>query len=250
MKKIIAFNWKMNPQSFSEAKKIFNAYSTSLNANIIICPPFVYLSELKNLKTEKLKNLKLGAQDVFWENSGAYTGEISPKMLKNLGAEYVIIGHSERRQILGEADEMINKKVLAALEIGLKVILCVGEPLAIRKKGKKAVENFIKSQLQKDLKNVARFKIQDSRLVIAYEPIWAINTDHSDTPEDACEIINFIKKTLNAKPYTLNSQILYGGSVDSQNIKNFLQYKEIDGFLIGHASLNPKEIKNIINIIK
>ncbi|MBI4993766.1 triose-phosphate isomerase [Candidatus Wolfebacteria bacterium] len=264
MKKIIAFNWKMNPQSLGEAKKLFNSYLllySSSKKEIIVCPPFIYLYELKDLKT---KNLKLGSQDVFWENSGAFTGEISPKMLKNLGAEYVIIGHSERRQNLNETDEMINKKILAALKTGLKIILCVGENLKTRKQGKKAVENFIKSQLQKDLKNLPLNSllskttsrkglsyILNSRLIIAYEPIWAIGTGNSDSPKDAIEIIKLIKKTLNSIFYILNPRVLYGGSVDSKNIKNFLQCmqcNEIDGFLIGSASLQPKEIKNIIKL--
>ncbi|MBI5306694.1 triose-phosphate isomerase [Candidatus Wolfebacteria bacterium] len=255
MKKIFAFNWKMNPQSLSQARILAdltrNYANKNNNAEIIICPPFAYLNELKNLKTKKFKNLKIGAQDVFWENSGHYTGEISPKMLKNLGVEYVIIGHSERRQHLNETDEMINKKVLAALKAGLKVILCVGEPLAIRKKGKKIVENFIGNQLKKDLKNLplnSKSYILNSRFIIAYEPIWAIGTGDSDSPKDAVEIIKLIKKALNSKFYILNPRVLYGGSVDDKNIKNFLQYDKIDGFLIGGASLKIKEIKNIIKI--
>lgn len=245
MKKIIAFNWKMNPQSLNEAKKLFaamqiNTDKKQINADIIICPPFIYLNELKNLKTG---NKKLGAQNVFLENGGHYTGEISPKMLKNLGVEYVIIGHSERRQILNETDEMINKKVLATLKAGLKIILCVGESLKILKKGKKAVENFIKSQLQKDLKGI---KGLIENLTIAYEPVWAIGTGNYCQPKDAIEMIKFIKQTLMASGYTLNPKILYGGSIDGKNIKNFLQYNEIDGFLVGGASLKNKEVKKII----
>ncbi len=242
----------MEPQSLKEAISFFERTQTCAdlmrgNAEIIICPPFVYLNEFKNLK---IKNLKLGAQNVFWENSGHYTGEISPEMLKNLGIEYVIIGHSERRQHLNETDEMINKKVLAALKTGLKVILCVGENLTIRKKGKKAIENFIKSQLQKDLKNITTdYGLRTTNLIIAYEPIWAIGGNHSDTPQDALEIIKFIKQALNFQSLILNPRVLYGGSIDGKNIKNFLQYDEIDGFLIGHASLKPKEIKNIIKSI-
>ncbi|MEK7634417.1 MAG: triose-phosphate isomerase family protein, partial [Patescibacteria group bacterium] len=180
---------------------------------------------------------------------GHYTGEISPKMLKNLGVEYVIIGHSERRRHLNETDEMINKKVLATLKTELKVILCVGEPLEIRKKGKKAIENFIKNQLQKDLKRIENLKLKIKNLAIAYEPIWAIGAGHSDTPEDALEMIKYIKKFLQTTNYKLQTKVLYGGSVDGKNIKNFLKYDEIDGFLIGHASLNKNEIKTIIKSI-
>lgn len=269
MKKIIIFNWKMNPDFLGEAKRIFSGYGLRVadcgrNLELVVVPPFVYLSEFKNsrsrlgfggrVKTKKLKNLKLGAQNVFWENprfgGGAYTGEISVKMLKNLGVEYVIVGHSERRRYLGETDEMVNKKVLAALKGGLKVILCVGEGLSIRRAGKKAVEKFIKNQLQKDLKNILlNFKsyILNSRLAVAYEPLWAIGTGHSDTPEDAVEIIKFINKWLNVKCQKLKVKVLYGGSVDSKNIADFLKHSEIDGALIGHASLKAAEIKKIIS---
>lgn len=259
MKKIIAFNLKMAPQSLSQAQTLADLTQTYANKNnnaeIIIFPPFIYLNELINLKTYKLKNLKFGAQNCFWKNSGHYTGEISPKMLKNLGIEYVIIGHSERRQYLNETDEIINKKVLAALKTGLKVILCIGElkrELRIKNKGLRKAKNYVKKQLKKDLKNLSlnpQSLILNSRLIIAYEPIWAIGADHSDTPEDAVEMIKFIKQILNPRFSILNSKVLYGGSIDGKNIKNFVKYKEIDGFLIGHASLNLKEIKNIIKSI-
>ncbi|MEK7555288.1 MAG: triose-phosphate isomerase [Patescibacteria group bacterium] len=263
MKKLIVFNWKMAPDSLKKAKQLFNLALNSsakggkshiLNSEIVVCPPFIYLSELVGL-INKTK-IKLGAQNVFWENplvgGGVYTGEISPKMLKNLGVEYAIIGHSERRKYLNETDEIINKKVLAALKAGLKVILCIGEDLSIRKRGKKAVEKFIKNQLGKDLKNLSLNSIRqladsilNSRLIIAYEPIWSIGTGHSDTPQDALEIIKFIKETLNSQFSILNSKILYGGSVDSKNIVKFLKHPEIDGALIGHASLKTGEIRKI-----
>ena len=248
-KKIIAFNWKMKPQSLLQAQTLAHLTQTCADKNnnteIIIFPPFIYL---QNLKIKNWK-LKIGAQNIFWANQGHYTGEISPKMLKNLGVEYVIIGHSERRRHLNETDEMINKKVLATLKTELKVILCVGEPLEIRKKGKKAIENFIKNQLQKDLKRIENLKLKIKNLAIAYEPIWAIGAGHSDTPEDALEMIKYIKKFLQTTNYKLQTKVLYGGSVDGKNIKNFLKYDEIDGFLIGHASLNKNEIKTIIKSI-
>ncbi len=273
MKKIIVFNWKMGPDSPQNANRLFNDYlkilqSTipalpagryNLKSKIIICPPFVYIEPLLkilNLKSEIL-NLKLGAQNVFGENQGHYTGEISPKMLKKLGVEYVIIGHSERRQIFGETDEMINKKVLAALEAGLKVILCVGEPkreLGIKnyELGIKKAKKYIRKQLEKNLKN-SKFLILNSKLsnhlVIAYEPVWAIGTGHSDTPKDAVEMIKYIKRIIDLRFKVQDLRVLYGGSVNSKNIKNFLQYKEIDGFLVGSASLKPLEIKHIIKSI-
>jgi len=215
---------------------------------IVVCPPFTHLEKVKNSLSSKIK---LGAQNCFWENRGAYTGEISPKMLKNLGVEYVIIGHSERRRYLDETDEMINKKILAALKAGLKVVLCVGEDLAIRRRGKKAVENFIEKQLEKDLRGLSKVKSQKSKVIVAYEPVWAISTSksgHSDTPEDALEMIKYIKKILKAKNLKLKAKIIYGGSVDSKNIADFLKYKEIDGALVGGASLKPKEVRKIMLI--
>lgn len=227
MKKIIALNWKMNPSSVKEAKKILKIVSSS---DVIIFPPFIYLGMPLGLK-----RAKLGAQDTFWEGRDAYTGEISPLMLKNIGVEYVIIGHSERRRWQNETDEIINKKIKLALKAKLKVILCVGENIQIRKKGIKTVKKLIKSQIQKDLQKVK------SSLIVAYEPIWAIGTGNFCKPEDALEIIKFIKEIVKPK-----IQVLYGGSVNSKNILNFLKYKEIDGVLVGGASVDKKELKSII----
>lgn len=239
----------MAPDSLKKAKKLFPDYRLRTtdygkNLEIVIAPPFVYLPLIADLRGSKLgfTRIAIGAQDVFYENSGAYTGEISASMLKNFGVEYVLVGHSERRKYLNETDEMINKKVLMALKAGLKVVLCIGEDLSIRRRGKKAVEKFIKIQLEKGLKNS---KLRN-HLVIAYEPVWAINTGHSDTPQDAVEMIKFIKKTLLAKPYALNPKVLYGGSVDSKNIGNFLKRPEINGALVGHASLKAGEVKKIL----
>lgn len=265
MKKLLIFNWKMNPQSFSEAKRFFGVYlktlkvkSLKLKANIIIAPPFVYLSDVR---WRQMSDVKLASQDVFYENSGAYTGEISPKMLKNLGVEYVIIGHSERRKYLGETDEMVNKKVLAALKAGLKVVLCVGEPK--RESGSRNYElgkakNYVKKQLEKDLKGLSNVRGQMSNVIVAYEPVWAINTGHSDTPKDAVEMIKFIKKlsVVNCpargearfQRQMSNVKVLYGGSVNSKNITEFLKHFEIDGVLIGGASLKAGEVKGIIEI--
>ncbi len=260
VKKILIFNWKMAPQSLSEAKRLLTNYKRPITNNeenkkeIVVASPSVYLVYLSSLSSVvgRKSSVKLGAQDVFYENSGAYTGEISPKMLKNLGVKYVIIGHSERRKYLGETDEMINKKVLAVLKAGLKVILCVGEPtrsIKYKVESIKQAKNYIKKQLEKDLKKVSNIKYQVSRnLIVAYEPVWAISGSHSDTPEDALEMIKYIKQTLNSKFYILNSRVLYGGSVNSKNIGDFLKRPEIDGALIGHASLKVEEVKKIIEI--
>ena len=238
----------MNPLTKKEAENIFSSIlkntSKVKKTEIVVCPPFIYLESLKKIG----RRISFGAQNIFWEPRGAYTGEISPNMLKNLGVEYIIIGHSERRHYLGETDEMINKKVKAALGSGLKVILCVGENLSIRRRGKKAVENFIKNQLALDLKETKNYKLITKNLIIAYEPVWAIGTGMPDKPENAIEIIKFIKKILNSKFQIPNSKIIYGGSVDAKNIESFMRYKEIEGVLVGGASLKPEEIRKIIEI--
>jgi len=236
MKKLIIANWKMNPSSVSAAVRL--AAKTEKGAlksgnDIVVAPPFPFLLSVKKV----LKKAKLGAQDDFWENQGAYTGEISPAMLKSSGVKYVIVGHSERRR-LGETDDAINKKIKASLKAGLKPILCVGESLEVRKKGLTAAKNFVKSQLKKDLKGLPR----PGGIIVAYEPIWAIGTGKSDKPQDTVEMAIFIKGIAGSK-----AKILYGGSVTSKNAKNFLQYKEIDGALVGGASLKAGEFNKIIN---
>lgn len=232
MKKLIIFNWKMNLADFS---RLDNAKPASVE--IVVCPPFTHIERIKKLMSSKIK---LGAQNCFWENSGAYTGEISPKILKDLGLEYVITGHSERRKYLEETDEMINKKVSAVLKAGLKAVLCVGEDSQIRRRGLKSVKDYVKSQLRKDLKGILN-KSYGLNLIVAYEPVWAIGTGNPCHPKDALEMIKFIKQTLNSK-------VLYGGSVDGKNIKNYVKYPEIDGALVGGASLRIKEVKKIINL--
>jgi triosephosphate isomerase len=211
---------------------------------LVICPPFIYLSDLK---TKKLRNLKLGAQNCFWENKGAYTGEISPLMLKNLGVEYVIIGHSERRNYTRESDEMIAQKIKAVFENKLTPILCVGETMEQRGKG--IQKNIVQEQLKKDLKEVKDLK--NKTLIIAYEPVWAIGTGNYCQPEEALEMIKFIKELLNlnfgAGAAAKSIKVLYGGSVDSKNIAAHLQYSEIDGALVGGASIKINEFQKLIN---
>src|SRR3989344_4205289 len=244
MNKLLVFNWKMNPEKLSEA---INLAKTSDYKGVIIAPPFIFIEEIAKI----LKQAKLGSQDVFWENPpagrGAFTGEVSAMELKNLGVEYVIVGHSERRKYLNETDKIINKKVLAVLGAGLKIILCVGENLKMRQRGKKAVEKFIENQLKKDLKEVRNslFKIHNS-LIIAYEPVWAIGAGHSDTPKDAAEIIKYIKEFLISNFQFSNIKVLYGGSVNGKDIKDFVRSDEIDGYLVGGASLKSSEVNKII----
>ncbi|MDP3014954.1 MAG: triose-phosphate isomerase [bacterium] len=280
-KKLLIFNWKMAPDSLKEAISLFErtrtcADKTRNHAETIIAPPFVYLSNLSKVKSSlfgrspvgrQKSKVALAAQNVFWEDSVAYTGEISASMLKDLGVEYAIIGHSERRKYLSaeggfasggnETDKMINKKILASLKAGLKVILCVGEPTQRGQtrtergltRNIKWAKNYVKNQLEKDLKNlIQNLKPKTQNLIIAYEPLWSIGTGHSDAPQDAAEMINFIKNILKAKTYNLKPKVLYGGSVNSKNIAKFLKHPEIDGALVGHASLKPKEVKAIIEI--
>ena len=255
MKKLVVANWKENPESerdaVSLAKRIEKGISKSGKNEVVIAPPFPFLSAVEKV----FKRVKLCAQNVFWENKGAYTGEVSPTMLKNSGVEYVIIGHSERRR-LGETDEMLNKKVKASLKAGLKVILCVGESTRAtrdkRQETRKA-KNFVKNQLRKDLKNIlhSTFYILHSRLIIAYEPVWAISANKNsrpDTPENALEMIKFIKDFLLVSCHLSHVPVLYGGSVTSKNAKSFLQYKEIDGALVGGASLNAEEFNKIVSL--
>lgn len=233
MKKIIIANWKMNPDSLNEAKKIFNKIKIAAEklkkVETIICPPFTYLSALRTT----------GAQDVFYEDKGAYTGEISAKMLKDLGVKYVIIGHSERRE-MGETNEIINKKIKASLKAGLKIIFCVGEK---KRDGEDEYLNFVKNQINKGLKNIPKKFFKN--LIIAYEPVWAISSQkgaRADNPGSAFEIAVFIKRTLLQK-----IPILYGGSVNPENARGFLEQSGMNGLLVGSQSLIPE---NFIKILK
>jgi len=241
MKKLIVANLKMNPQTFTEADRLARAASSAArkvkNVEVVFCPPFVWL---ECLAAEYGKKAIFGGQDAFWEERGAYTGEISPVMLKNIGARYVIIGHSERRIHLGETDEMINKKIKAALGAGLKVILCVGETLKEHRAGR--TKFVLARQLRKDLKSVSKLNIYNSKLVIAYEPIWAIGTGLAETPMSAGYMADFIRRVSGAR------RVIYGGSVSAKNIKGFLSRREIDGALVGGASLDAGEFSKIIKI--
>lgn len=229
MKPLIVANWKMNPQSLIEAGKIFNSVKRGVknikNAKAVICPPFVYLSLLK--PQESSSAMSLGGQNCFWEEKGAFTGEVSPEMLKNLGAEYVIIGHSERRKHLKETDEMLNKKLKAAIKEGLKPILCI--------------ENV--SQIKKDLKEISDEEREN--LVLAYEPVFAIGTGKPCGAEKARKINISIRKIVRKK-----IPLLYGGSVNSKNAADFIEKAGFQGLLVGGASLNPKEFIEIIKNIE
>jgi triosephosphate isomerase (TIM) len=242
MKKLIVANWKENPGTEAAGLKLFHAVAKApRGADVVICPPFVYLEEISRAfkKLQSKKNLALGAQDVFWEEGGAFTGTAGPKMLRSVGVRYVIIGHSERRRVFNETDAMVNKKIKLALKDGLKVVLCVGEPIAIRKKGIAAAETFIKNQLKNGLAGVRK----DEKIIVAYEPIWAIGSGKNDNPEDATTMAKLIKKHGVAR-------FLYGGSVTSKNIADYVHYKSIDGALVGGASLKAQEFNKILDKIK
>ncbi|MBI3274184.1 MAG: triosephosphate isomerase [Candidatus Colwellbacteria bacterium] len=265
MPKLIIANWKSNPSDLASAIKLAKAID---HKNVVIAAPFPYLPAVY----KAIKKSALGAQDLFWAD-GPYTGEISAQDLKTLKVKYVIVGHSERRKNLKETDEMINRKLKAALDGGLKAVLCVGESAAIRKKGIKEAKKFVKKQLIADLKSLnssakggsssgGKFHILNSQLIVAYEPVWAISTEKGskpDTPEDAVEMIKFIKGILNSsakggsssggKFHILNSKVLYGGSVTAKNAKAFLGRSEINGALVGSASLKPNEFNKIVKSV-
>ncbi len=248
MKKLIIANWKCNPATLREAQKMFLALMAgvkSSKAEVVICPPFVYLTEAA--KIFKAGRIKLGAQNCFFTESGPYTGEVSPLMLKNIGVKYVILGHSERVMILGETNEMTAKKVKAALAAGLRPIVCVGEDLAEKSRGQ--TFQIIEKELQENLALLAKNQIKE--VVIAYEPLWAISTTGNSqncSADEALTVILFLRKLLSKMVGPKASRvlpILYGGSADSKNVKDYLQSEAISGLLVGGASLNVKEFLRI-----
>jgi len=256
MNKFIVFNFKMAPGSLKGAKEIFLIFKKFLqkvkSSKVIIVPPYVYLAEASNTFQ---KECFLGAQDVFWFNRNSATGEISPKMLKSFGVKYVIIGHSERREYLNETNEIINYKIKACLGSGLIPILCVGEK--DRKEGDSSLSFPIKKILFEQLNYALRGIIlkNSSDLVIAYEPIWAISNNEPKKIEDPEEIektislIRFWIARRFSEEIAENLHILYGGSVNSQNIFSFLAFKEINGVLIGAASTNKIELTKLFKKI-
>lgn len=247
-RKFIAANWKENPKSEKAALTLFRAVA-KVNGGpveVAVCPPFIYIERIAKLHRGRVA---LGAQDVFWEEQGPFTSEVGPKMLRSLGVRYVIVGHSERRKWMHETDQMVNKKIKLALADGLRVILCVGEPLAVRKRGLAAARRFVANQVRRDLAGVPNAKRNAKNIVIAYEPIWAIGTGRYDRPEDAREMAAFIKEHVR-KAHRFSPRVLYGGSVNGRNIADYIQWREVDGALVGGASLKSVEFKKIINNTK
>ncbi len=256
-RKIIIGNWKMNPRTEEEAmdlvREIVNKYEERDEVEIGVAPPFVFLEGVSNVILKR--NIRLGAQDVFWEDQGAYTGEVSVDELKSLGADFVIVGHSERRR-LGETDKQVNKKVRQSLNSDFQVILCVGEPKGMRDKGVDVAKRFVSGELEKDLeKTKTALGRSPENLIIAYEPLWAISSEEGSepaTPEKAVEMISFIRKFLEVNEIAKagETRVLYGGSVDSENAGEFLGRDEIDGALVGGASLEADEFVGIIESIE
>jgi triosephosphate isomerase len=238
-------NWKMN-KSIAETRAFCQEFMPLVNnirnIDMVICPPFTSLQVLKSELESSI--VKLGAQNLFGEENGAYTGEISASMLTDVGCCYVIIGHSERRRIMGEDDGLINRKVKAALSAGLIPILCVGETLQQREKS--IAEEVVENQIFSCLENIS---LKEGELVIAYEPVWAIGTGMNASSEDAQEMIKFIRNNLCRifdKSTAESIRILYGGSVNENNIEELMVKKDIDGALIGGASLQPASFAGIV----
>ncbi len=247
-KKIIYGNWKMGPSKLAEAVKIAAAIeeiSKKSRHLVGFAPPFVFLPAL----AKKTKSAQLGAQDVFWLDDKAlpYTGEISLSQLNNFGVEFVIIGHSERRLYLKETDKMVNQKLnlVTQKKIG---VLCVGEPKQVRKKGIARAKQFVSRQLNQDLKRIKRNQLKN--LVVAYEPIWAISTNKNakpDNPKQAAAMVGYIKDWFSRR-FGSQLKVIYGGSTSAKNIFGFISQPEIDGVLVGGASLRPKEFKMMVHI--
>lgn len=241
---MIAGNWKMN-KTPAEAVELVNELKgliQNTSAEVVICPTYVALCDV--IKAVEGSRIKVGAQNMHHQDSGAFTGEISPVFLKAMNIEYVILGHSERRQYFFEGNQEINKKLVAAFKHDLKPILCVGETLEQKEQG--STFDVIKEQVQKCLENMEQFNLEE--LVVAYEPVWAIGTGRTATKEDANEVIAFIRQQLKAvlgEKLSLNTRILYGGSVKSSNIRELMNMPEIDGALVGGASLDALEFSKI-----
>ena len=245
----IAGNWKMN-MTHMEAIKFFNdlefKFENKHGADIAVCPPFTALRSVQTLLEANKLKVSLGAQNMFYEESGAYTGEISPAMLKAMGINYVILGHSERRQYFKETDQDINKKIKAAFNHGSKPILCIGETLEIREEGRE--QSFVLNQLVQCLEDIKLKQLL--LLTVAYEPIWAIGTGKTATVQDANSMCRDIREKLSSiygQTAADTVRIQYGGSVKPDNISELMAAADIDGALVGGASLKVDDFLSIIN---
>ena len=246
-KQIVAANWKMNMTQAEAAAFVatfVRELGDSSEVEVVLVPPFTALAKLSDLLGNS-KNIKLGAQNMSWEKSGAFTGEISAAMLRDLFVRYVVLGHSERRMLLGESDEIVNRKVNAAHAASLRPIVCVGETLEQREAGE--VETVIGTQLRGSLANLGAKELNET--VIAYEPVWAIGTGKTASAEQAQEAHAFIRQTLGEisdEATAAKMRIQYGGSVKPDNARSLMSQPDIDGALVGGASLDPRSFAQII----
>ncbi len=246
-KKIIAANWKMN-MTLGESDSFLETFLLELGdekrVDIVLVPPYTALARVSE-RLSKVQNVKLGAQNMHWEKGGAFTGEISAGMLRELFVRFIVLGHSERRSLFGETDEIVNKKTKAALEASLKPIVCIGETLEERDADQ--VEQVLERQLRGSLAGLGPQELDDT--VIAYEPVWAIGTGRTASPQQAQEAHAFIRRTLAEMSDTATAdkiRIQYGGSVKPANTAELLGQPDIDGALVGGASLDPRGFREII----
>ncbi len=253
-KKLIVANWKCNPTTQDEAERLARAIQQGAhglkNVEVVLCPPFPYLTAVN----PQLSIVKLGAQDCYFEQKGAYTGAVSPAMLKEIGCQFVIVGHSERKQYFGETNEVINKKLKAALKAGLKAVLCIGEESrdSFDSKGRwtKELDPKVKEQLVEALGGVKKSQIKN--ITVAYEPVWAIGTGHPATCDDVLSAKIFIRKIVSElfdRKTADNLLVLYGGSTDHKNAASFIKEGGADGLLVGGASLDAEEFTSMIKSI-
>lgn len=246
---IVAGNWKMNktvPESVEFVKELQENLEFDLRLKVLVFPPFTSLYSVGEVINKD--KMGFGAQNMYFEKSGAFTGEISADMIKSCGGEYVIIGHSERRHIFGESDELIGRKVKSALEAGLKPVVCIGEKLDQREAGE--TELVLERQFSAAFKDVQGDEI--GSCVIAYEPVWAIGTGVNATPEQASEAHKFVRELLRKKygsDVAKNFTILYGGSVKPGNCRELFEKDGVDGFLVGGASLKIDSFLEIVRIV-
>ncbi len=245
-KSLIAANWKMHklvPEAVSFVTELQDRVKQYDDREVLIIPPFTALYAVQEKLTRQ--GFYLGAQNCSWEEQGAFTGEISVSMLKDVGCTYVLVGHSERRNIFGETDNVINKKLISILKAGLRPVLCVGESLEEREEGK--TFDVVESQIVRGLAAVSEADML--RVVIAYEPVWAIGTGRTASPSQAQEVHRFIREKVEQKynkDVAKELRILYGGSVKPENVDDLMKEKDIDGLLVGGASLKVDSFKRII----
>ena len=247
-KKIIAANWKMNMTQAESAEFVHSLLldiGDISEVDVVIIPPFTAIAKVTEA-LGKAQNIKVGAQNMHWERSGAFTGEISAAMLRDLFVRYVVLGHSERRTLFGETDEIVNRKVRAAHEATLRPIVCVGETLQQRDAGQ--VEKVLSTQLRGSLAGLDAKELQET--VVAYEPVWAIGTGRNATPDQAQQAHAFIRQVLAEMSDQATAdriRIQYGGSVKPSNARDLMTQPDIDGALVGGASLEPRSFAEIIN---